>query len=272
MGLPESILNAIRNDRYSDSGSDFTVTRLIQPPQIYYLAKHSIDELEEDAADRIWALVGQALHKIIELGAPDDAIAEKRFFATVLGAKVSGQVDSYRDGIIEDFKVTSVYSHGSVKPEWTNQVNLLAYLCRANDLPVHTTQIIALYRDWRPKEALKDDYPSSQVAVIPVELWEPDVARQYMLERVRAHQQEPPPPCTDEERWLSPERWALMKKGQKRAIKLFEEKPEIKLMKDQFWEHRPGAYRRCEDYCSVSRICPQWQAYEATRRNLRGVG
>jgi len=49
-----------------------------------------------------------------------------------------------------------------------------------------------------------------------------------------------------------------MKKGGKRAIKLYPSQEGVTLGTDQFWEHRPATYRRCEDYCSVNKFCPVW--------------
>jgi hypothetical protein len=258
-GLPAPLVNAIRNDPYTRGASDISVTQLIQPPQPRKLLKGRA--VEEDAADCIWRLLGQAVHTILERAYPDTAITEKRLFTEVLGWKVSGQFDVYDNGALCDYKITSVYAR-EAKREWIAQLNILAALCRRNSLPVTRTEIVAIYRDWRKMEALSADYPQAQVAVLPVPLWSPDEAEAYLEERVRVHQMETPPPCTDEERWLSPAKLALMKKGQKRAVKLYSEDapPEIELAEGQYWEHRPGSYRRCESYCAAAPICPQYQA------------
>ena len=162
--------------------------------------------------------------------------------------------------VLSDYKITSVYSR-EAKLAWIQQLNLLRLLCVRNGLQVDRLQVVALYRDWRPKEALKEDYPQSQVAVLPVPMWTIEEANDFLEERVRLHRMDPAPPCTDEERWKQPEVWAVMKKGQKRAVKLFENRPEFDPFSAQaglYWQHRPGAYRRCESYCPVSAICPQW--------------
>jgi hypothetical protein len=271
--LPAPLVNAIRNDSYTSGGSDITVTGLIRPAQMRRLLQGR--EVTEDASDVIWRLLGQAVHAILERAYPDAALTEKRVYATVNGWRVSGQFDVYDNGVLTDYKITSVYSRNG-KDEWTQQLNLLAALCRLNDLPVQRVEIVAIFRDWRPREAQfggDRDYPESQVAVIPVELWDAWEAEAFLSSRVSEHQQEDPPPCTDEERWFQPGKWALMQKGRKRAIKLFPEKPEIILSKDQYWEERPGRYARCEGYCNASPYCPQWAEYEATRdKRTQDVG
>lgn len=259
-GLPAPIVQAILNDPYDAGDSDISVTRLIQPPQMRKLMREHGQELSEDASDRIWALLGQAVHTILERAYKgSSAIVERRIYREVAGWNVSGQFDVLEDGILSDYKITSVYARDG-KREWEEQLNLLRALAATDPSLSEITklQIVAIFRDWRPKEALKDDYPDSQVAIIPVTLWTIEKAEAFLHERVQQHQSDNPPPCTDDERWLQPEKWALMKKGAKRAIKLFEAKPDnVELQNGQFWEHRPGAYRRCESYCSVSSVCPQ---------------
>lgn len=284
--LPAPLVNAIKNDPYTKGRSDISVTQLIQPPQIRRLLQGR--EVTEDASELIWRLLGSAVHAILERAYPDTAIVEKRLFAEVLGWIVSGQFDVYDNGILSDYKITSVYAYGKVKPEWENQLNLLAALCRKNQMPVRRLEIVAIFRDWRRYEALAHDYPEAQVAVIPVQLWTEEEAEAYMEERVRIHQLDTPPRCSDEERWMQPEKWALMKKGQKRAVKLFASSEalfdhaekygvlerkidELVWAKTHYAEHRPGAYRRCEDYCAASNVCEQWRGHlESVRREPDG--
>lgn len=264
--LPAPLVRAIRNDPYDGGDGQISVTRLLQPPQITKLSKGR--EIVEDASDRIWALLGQAVHTILERANTGEAgvVVEKRIYREILGWRVSGKFDVWEEGILSDYKITSVYARGG-KIEWENQLNLLNALCHWHGITIERLQVVAIFRDWRPKEAMKEGYPQSQVAVIPVALWPKERAEAYLEERVRLHQQDEVPPCTDEERWHQPDKWALMKKGGKRAVKLFDLKPEIILTKDQYWEHRPGSYPRCESYCPASKFCPQWSEYEAGRRN-----
>lgn len=261
-GLPLPLVRAVANDPYDAGDTDISVTRLLQPPQLRKLMQGA-QGLTEDASERIWALLGQSVHTILERAYKGtQAIVERRVRREVLGWKVSGQFDVLEDGVLSDYKITSVYARDG-KIEWEQQLNLLRVLA-ASDLmlpAIHRLQIVAIFRDWRPKEALKDDYPDSQVAIIPVNLWPLEKAEEYLLERVRLHQADIAEPCTDEERWAQPSKWALMKKGQKKAVRLFDSKPVFVTLEDnQYWEHRPGAYRRCENYCPVSGICPQWKA------------
>lgn len=262
LGLPESIVAAVANDPYNSGGSDISVTRLISPA---YQRKRRMEvEVVEDVADRIWSLLGQSVHHIIERAYQGtDAIVEKRFFMPANGWVVSGQVDVISGGSLDDYKVTSVWSViGGGKIEWERQLNLLRLLAHHNGIEVDRLRIIAILRDWsKPRARVESDYPASQVAVIPVELWSLERAEQYLLERVMAHQDPDPPPCSDEERWRDADVFAVIRDGRKRATRLYDNEDEAKADAvdrgpEYSVERRPGGFRRCEGYCDVSAGCP----------------
>lgn len=273
LNLPRSIVAAVTNDGYSRGKSDISVTQLISPP--FQRKLRETVEPQEDVADRIWSLLGQSVHTVLERAYPEgttDAVVETRLFTTVEGWSVSGQMDVLEAGTLMDFKVTSVWSRKG-KPEWEQQLNLLAALCRRQmaetgdvRFNVNRIQIIAIFRDWVQSKTLAgDDYPESQVAVIPVPLWTEEQQDAFLVERVRLHQAARPEPCTDEERWKTNDVWALMKEGRKSAVKLFTSEMEANAAADAAGSghsvvHRRGEYKRCANYCSVSHGCPVWQS------------
>ena len=259
MGLPEPLVNAVKNQAYSPGSSDITVTTLIQPPLIRKLRKEHDSEVEEDVSDRIWALIGSATHGILENAFKGtQARVEERVYAQVLGWKIGGQFDVLEGSTLSDYKITSVYSADG-KIEWEQQLNVLRWLLHKNNTLVDKLQIVAIFRDWSKHGIKKNpDYPPSQVSVINIPVWTLEDTEAYIKERVALHQLAEPPMCNDEERWANPEQWALMKKGGKRAIKLYPSQEGVILSPDQYWEHRPATYKRCEDYCSVSKFCPLW--------------
>jgi hypothetical protein len=280
--LPDVIVNAVKNDGYTRGKSDISVTQLITPPYQRKLMQE-IDQIE-DVSSRTRALLGTAVHHIIERGAPEGSLMEQRLFAHVLGWTVSGQFDLIALKKLLDFKVTSVYSHGSPKIEWEQQLNLLRLLAllhadSTNDdrFRIEQLSIIAIYRDFLQSKAGSGDYPEVEIVEIPINVWDKQTAVNFLNDRVKAHQDPSPPPCTDEERWATPETFALMKKDRKSAIKLYEIREEAdaacaelnagdpenaepkkrkKASKDHYVENRPKSYRRCESYCSVAHGCP----------------
>ena len=272
LNLPRSIFAAVANDPYTKGKSDISVTGLIAPP--YQRKLRETTEVQEDVSDRIWSLLGQSVHSVLERAYPEgttDAVVEQRLFAEVNDWVVSGQMDVLEGGVLNDFKVTSVWSRDG-KIEWEQQLNLLAALCRREYQKtgderylVTKLQIIAIYRDWVMSKTFDADYPQAQVGVIEVPLWSLERQEAYLLERVKAHQESEPPPCTDEERWKSETVWALMKEGRKSAVKLYDNMDEAqdaaeKAGKNHSVVCRQGEYRRCANYCNVSHACPTWNS------------
>jgi hypothetical protein len=206
LGLPAPLVRAVANDSYDAGNSDATVTRLLQPPRKVELERLHQHEIVEDASSRIFALLGQVSHLILERAA-DNSICEKRLFTEVLGWKVSGQVDLMpEERKIIDYKLSSIFSvKDGLKPEFEQQVNLLAFLCRANGLPeVQSAQIIVILRDWFLSKSRRDpNYPQEQVVVLDVPIWSAEEQEAFMLERVKAHQdaRRELPECTQEETW-----------------------------------------------------------------------
>lgn len=265
MNLPQSIVNAVVNDPYSKGASDISVTTLITPPYQRKL-KETVEQVE-DVSDRIWSLIGQSVHTILERAYQNEegVRVEERLFTECNGWTVSGQFDVIEGDCLFDFKVTSVWSViGDTKVEWEQQLNLLRLLAIRNGIEVNRLRIIAILRDWSKGKAMQADYPSVQVVPIDIPVWPIELAEAYLLNRVKAHQHPEPPPCTPEERWGTPEKFALMKAGRKTAVKLYDSEHEAAQAarqggKDYVVVHRPGVYRRCADYCSVSHGCPQYQ-------------
>jgi len=263
--LPRSLVEAIKNDSYSPGDSDITVTQLIGPPMIRYLRKKYSGEITEDAADRLWSLYGQAAHHILERAGLVSELNEERLYMFVNGWTIGGQLDNLclLEGVLSDYKMTSIWAvKGDIKPEWEAQLNVLAQLCRLNGFPVEKLQIIALLKDWRRTESLRyNDYPPVPVKVVDIPLWEEERVKKYIFERVLIHQKEPVP-CTPEERWHKPDKFAVMKKGRKTAVRVLDSDEEAeayiteKEIDTGYIVHRPGEDTRCESYCEVAKVCP----------------
>lgn len=92
LGLPEAIVEAVKNDPYDPGHADISATGLISPPRKRALERTHRNDMEEDASDRIWALIGQSVHTILERAEPS-AIVEKRLYGRFGGWLVSGQFD-----------------------------------------------------------------------------------------------------------------------------------------------------------------------------------
>lgn len=272
--LPQPIFDAIKRarDSYDGGDSDTSVTRLVAPPRMVELKRLFDDELAEDAADAVYALLGTAVHRLFE-EANEEAIVERRFFADMAGWRVSGQFDVLfpTSGLLADYKMVKVseLQHG-LKKEKEEQLNYLAHLCRVNGYEINKVEAHVILRDWSKVQAAGDpSYPQKQIALVPVTLWAPDFARIHMERRIQVHQQarEVLPECTDEERWARPTRWAAMKRGNTRASKVEDTEAAayayISGKAGYFVEERPGSNMRCELYCDAAPVCRQWAELRA---------
>lgn len=278
--LPDAIVRAVANDPYPSEGiGDISVTRLIGPPQIRVLEKLHQEEIEEDAADRIWALFGQVVHGILER-AETIALTEQRLFAEAEGWTISGQFDRLvllPDGVLQDYKTTSVWSviDNVAKPEWIAQLNVLRWLAAQHDYGITKLQVVALLRDWSKGKARRGgNYPPVQVITLDVPVWSDVDCDAYVRDRVRIHKFAgaqaiaclPLPECTAEERWAKPDVWAVKTPGRKSSVKLYDSPGDAwahsREIRNGYVEHRPGESVRCADYCSVAPFCRQWQAMQ----------
>jgi hypothetical protein len=267
--LPQPIVDAVTKDPYSSEGSDISVTRLIQPPRKVALEKAHKAEIVEDAADRLWALMGQIGHGILQRSATAGLI-EKRFFSDIAGWKVSGACDILqKTGTILDYKFTSVWAaKDGLKPEWEQQLNLLTMLARNSGEVINDAQIVCIFRDWSVMEARRNaDYPQKQVKVFNVPLWANETTRSFAHERVLFHQVAQNvnlPQCTPEERWEKPTVYAVMKKGRVRAVRLYDNQTDaekhVASEKNTSVVVRPGESTRCLNYCSAAPFCEQFKA------------
>ena len=268
--LPEAIVAAIMNDSYTKGDADISVTELLSPPQLRALKLKHREEIEDDVSDRIWSLLGQSTHAIIERAslALPNVLTEATVNSTYLGWKLKGQVDNVvlSGAQLYDFKVTSAWKvkSGEVPAEWEQQTNIYRRLLRKEKgLQIGNINVIAILRDWSRNEAARNpDYPQAQVKNFSVRVWEDDEADAFIERQVARHQASNYELCSDEERWSKPEKWAVMKRGNVRAVRLFDNPIDAEHLANTasnlYVEHRPGEAVRCQTWCPVSRWCTQW--------------
>ena len=285
--LPKAIERAVKNDPYDSSGSNISTTRLIAPPRIRVLEQRNFDLIKEDVSDRIFSLLGQSVHHIIERAKLKIDISERRLFykddAITNGWILSGQFDYLtRDGNLIDFKVTSAWAALSAltngKDEWENQLNVLDFLCRKNqkdltrykkEIKVKSLSIMAILRDWSKLKVMQsDNYPRKQVVMIPVRRWSEEEQEIYVKARIKLHQDAEQskelPMCTAKERWRKEDSYAVMKDNRKTAWRLFTTKEEAiqfifsqKMIEGKGCNivFRKGEDVRCQHYCRVNEFC-----------------
>lgn len=270
--LPEVVVRAVTNDPYTKGEADISVTELLTPPQLRKLKIDHYDELEEDVADRIASLRGQAFHVILERAAAGnpDMMIEKTVYAEYAGWKIKGQIDHVllSSGELFDFKETNARKvRGGVLPrEWEQQTNIYRrMLHREKGIQIGGIAVFAFLRDWSKRESKQSqDYPQAPVVRFDVPVWTDEQADAFIEERVRLHQMAESIACSEEDVWAKPDKWAVMKRGNVRAIRVYNNVFDADAHAGQssafYVEHRPGEAVRCQEWCPVSHLCPQWQA------------
>lgn len=285
--LPKVIERAVINDPYDSSGSNISTTRLIAPPRIRVLEMRNWDLIEDDVSNRIFSLLGQSVHHILERSKLKVDLAERRLFykddKITNGWTLSGQFDLLsRQGDLTDFKVTSAWAALDAltngKDEWENQLNVLDFLCRKNqktltrykkEVKVKSLNIMAILRDWSKLKVMQsDNYPRKQVVMIPIRRWSEEEQENYVQARIKVHQDaeksDQLPLCTAKERWRKEDSYALMLDNRKTAKRVLPTREEMdKYMKENKYVEgqgckvvfRAGEDVRCQHYCSVNQFC-----------------
>ena len=278
--LPQTLVNLAESRDYSRGNSHRSITQLIDAPQISVLRMINENRITEDVVDTFWANLGSALHHITEKGADDKHLVEERLFVDVEDWTISGAIDVQRleddnSITIMDYKFTSVWAVKNPKLDWERQLNCYAYLVEANKkVKIKELQIICFLRDWNRNNAKRDiNYPQQQIVVVPIKLWDFEERSKYVADRVRTHQEalqdymngKDMAECTFEEMWKREDTYAVKKKKNKRALKVFEIETDAKEFAKEKGEEYEVEFRevvavRCEDnYCKVNQWCPQYQ-------------
>jgi len=235
-----------------------------------------------DVADKIWALFGTAVHKVLE-SSKEENIVEERLYAEMNKWTISGAIDVqtvHDDRIdIQDYKTTSVWSVLNDKPEWEYQLNCYSWLVYKNKKKkTGKLQIVTILRDWQRSKAIQEgDYPKAPIVVIDIPVWSVEKQEMYIKTRTEAHQQalydndfnDSMIECTSHEQWERESSYAIKKGKNKRALKVFKDLGEAekylgnakKMGMDVKLEERKGEKIRCQgNYCGVSEWCEQYQA------------
>lgn len=269
MGMPQAFVNFVSNVRHNPQGTLSATTLLKGNKEIVLYDRH-FDELTQDAADLVWATFGTAVHSIMEKQ-EDDAFKEEAFQSVIGDWIVAGRVDRYdmEHEILEDWKTASVWKviYGDFS-EWKAQGLTYAWLMKQSGLNVKRCRFIALLKDHSKTEAKrKPDYPQKPVYIYEFDVTEADLEATEarikakiasVTEAYRLGDDEIEP-CTEEERWATATKYAVMKEGRKSALKVCDSMSDAQTyMRDMGGTRidiRPGESKKCADYCPCAEFC-----------------
>ena len=273
LNLPEGFVKAASTEKHNQPDT-LSATTLIQGIKQIILTERHWEELEDDVADRIWAIWGQAVHSLLEIEGEND-FTEQKMSYKIGKITVTGTIDNYdmKHGVICDYKTASI---NKVRfkdfNDWYLQGMIYAWLLTKNNFPVSRCRFIALLKDHSKSEAMRDyQYPKE-----PVYIYEFPVTPQALFkigvfiknkvdeyQRYNALDDNVIPPCSPVERWERPPKFAVIKNGAKKAFRLFDKREDANLLaetkSDYYVEHRPGESIRCQSFCLCCRYCNHYR-------------
>ena len=218
----------------------------------------------------------------------DRYLFDTHMHVEIEGTQIATVISLYdkEEQTMYNYKLTSVWSY--VYPEsrkkWDAHENCNAYILQQHGYPVKKAVIVAIFRDWSKRNAnVNKDYPPQQIMEIPITLYGDAALAEYLKNRVYLHKQADNGnvvECDGKDRWATSEEYAIKapkaKKGTgpieytKKALRVFDNKK----LADDFirdnnhkydnkllLEPRLGENRRCEEYCPVREVCPQYKKY-----------
>jgi len=274
LNLPEGFVKAVSTEKHNSPGA-ISATTIIQGMKKILLTDRHWDEISEDVADRIWAIFGSAVHAILDNEGQYD-FTEQVMSHNVGGITVTGQIDNYdmKHGVIYDYKTASVVK---VKfgdfADWYLQGMIYAWLLTKNKFPIKKCKFIALLKDHSKTDSIRErDYPKAPVyiyefPVTPQGLFKTGIFIKNKVEEYKRCLMLPDneiPACSPEERWERPPKFAVMKNGLKRAVRLFDRREDADLLaetkgENHYIEYRRGECIKCRSYCPCNRFCNFYQ-------------
>jgi len=270
--IPEEIFRVLQ-PRARKNENDVYATELTQTDLVYYLKRKYGDEIYEDVSEMLFALLGSAVHYILDKGAHKNALTEERLVVPVLGYNVVMRPDNWLDGVLSDWKVTRVYAFLlGEKKEWAMQLNTYAWGLEQYGFATERLVINAILRDWLRSKAKYDrQYPPIPFVSVDYPLWPLEetegLIRDKLIQFKAVDGGNVPGACPDEYRWHKPDTFAVKKKGTKRALpggakfrtredaEAFAAGKEGPKMKCEI-EFRKGEYSRCLEFCPCRSVCP----------------
>lgn len=278
-GLPEPLLNAVKNSGYDfdvTNPETISVTQLIDAPYQRKLRQLHDAEIEIDIADEMYALDGNAMHYILEK-AGSQFVTELRLTKEIYAGQgrkmtLSGKFDLYdpKSRVLWDYKKTSAWvfvNNALGKESWEAQLNVLKYLMRDYNMPVDSIKICAFVRDWSFADSKTvKGYPQDELLIIDIPIWSEVQVVSYIQDRIQLHLDPDAKHCNDYERWTKKSVFQIKKDEETRSIKNYDTLGEAKLdervrEKGYIVFEKKGEDTRCvkRNYCKVKQWCSYYK-------------
>lgn len=180
----------------------------------------------------------------------------------------------FDDNAIEDYKLTKswFYTYAKEKEDWVAQLNIYRLMAKRHGIVDATVlNTWAFFRDWAQGVASTNPaYPKHPVLKIGQMVWTDEKTEEYIQSRLHVHrlaEQGHVQECSGIDRWATGSLWKLKIPNGVKSLKNFDNEAnaidaldDYKLMKNPaaYLDFVPGQSRRCEEWCSVAHVCPQF--------------
>lgn len=203
---------------------------------------------------------------------------EQRFEREIMGYAVTGKFDMILEGVIQDFKSTSVYSmiSGSKEKDFQLQGSIYRWLnpekATADHMVIHF-----IFTDWSKAQSRQsNDYPQQRVMSHRVELLSLPETEAWIKAKLRALEasadlpEDQLPRCTPEDLWMGPSVWKYWLDPAKAGVQKSSKNSDSYQDALDYQASKggrgviievPGKPRACA-YCPAFPICSQKDEYD----------
>lgn len=283
-GLPKTIVEVLTRADYERDPKKYYVTELTDSPRTVQLRKRHGSEIVEDVSDKIWALLGNAVHYILEKVSDKNRFTEERLELNLLDRKITGRSDLLEEQenklILSDYKISSTwtYIYGSNTQKWEEQLNIYDYMWYKQGFNIDELQVVLIMRDWSKGKARKDkEYPQVQIQVVKVKKWSHQEQEEFIKKHLTALIESENvtdtelPLCSETDRWKKETAFAVMKNKNKRAVRVLPTAEDAqryltgcqnKDSKSNYYiQERKGEDSKCKEYCHVCQWCNYYKEH-----------
>ena len=159
-----------------------------------------------------------------------------------------------------------------LRNSWIREANIQSYILQMNGFPVEKIEATMIFKDWTSgRLGQGNDYPKSQMESMQLAVHRTQDIEKVIKIQLRRHLRAAAgdvPECDDKERWADATQWVVTRPNAKKPSRVCLSEKEatdwlamnrVKMV-DGYIEKRPGKSKRCESYCPVRDVCPQWEA------------
>ena len=267
------------NYKYKDKR--YSVTSVLSSPREIILKRRHHNEIIQDCSDMHWLIFGTAVHKVLEDydGGFNFLKEQSLEYTTHNGYTLSGRFDLYNieNKKVYDWKTASVWKWVSKDfDDYKKQLRQYAVMLNCNGLPCNSGELVFMFKDYSEMKKMQDldgSYPDTPTISKEFKFTQEDLKNEIdwienyfddieMLEKVRDDEL---PLCSYKDRTFNgKDTYAIMKKGNKRAVKLCYSSEDASKELDErgdgyYIEFRESEEKKCKQYCQSAPFCNHYQ-------------